>query len=82
MFIDYIFFNIYSKNNESFLETYLYETNASRLEKIIPAVQKVIEDSEYQNQLVSVSFVQENPTVINNEKLTHSAMEIWKKCSC
>ncbi|RXM38296.1 amidohydrolase [Chryseobacterium sp. CH21] len=80
IFKDYLFtdgkFSIYSKNNQSFLEAYLYETNASHLDQIIPAVQKIIVDNGYQNQLVSVSFVQENPTVINNEKLTRSAIEI------
>lgn len=69
-------FNTYSKNNESFLEAYLYETNSSNVDKIIPEVQKIVEDSGYKNQLLSVSFVQENPTVINNEKLTKSAIEI------
>lgn len=80
IFRDYLFtdgkFNTYSKNNESFLETYLYETNASNLDKIIPVVQKVVEDSGFKNQLLSVSFVQENPTIINDEKLTHSAIGI------
>ncbi len=79
IFKDYLFtdgkFNIYSKNNESFLETYLYETNSFNLDKIIPKVQKAIEDSGYKDQLLSVSFVQGNPTVINNEILTHSAIE-------
>ncbi|WP_343641383.1 hypothetical protein [Chryseobacterium sp.] len=63
IFKDYLFtngkLNIYSKNNESFLETYLYETNSFNLDKIIPAVQKVIEDCGYKNQLLSVSFVRE-----------------------
>ncbi|MDR4894282.1 MULTISPECIES: M20 metallopeptidase family protein [unclassified Chryseobacterium] len=80
IFKDYLFtdgkFSTYSKNNESFLEAYLYETNASNVDKIIPEVQKIVEDSGYKNQLLSVSFVQENPTVINNEKLTKSAIEI------
>ncbi|WP_288438060.1 M20/M25/M40 family metallo-hydrolase [uncultured Chryseobacterium sp.] len=80
VFKDYLFtdgkFNIYSKNSESFLEAYLYETNASRLAMIVPEVQKIIENSGYQNKLLSVSFVQENPTVLNDEKLTHSAIEI------
>ncbi|SEH33592.1 M20 metallopeptidase family protein [Chryseobacterium culicis] len=80
VFKDYLFtdgkFNIYSKNSESFLEAYLYETNASRLVMIVPEVQKIIENSGYQNKLLSVSFVQENPTVLNDEKLTHSAIEI------
>ncbi|MCJ7932281.1 MAG: M20/M25/M40 family metallo-hydrolase [Chryseobacterium sp.] len=80
IFKDYLFtdgkFTAYSKNNEFFLETYLYETNSSDLDKIIPGVQKIIKDSGYQNQLLSVSFVQGNPTVINDEKLTKSATEI------
>ncbi|GEJ44136.1 peptidase M20 [Chryseobacterium sp. ON_d1] len=80
IFKDYLFtdgkFNAYSKNNEFFLETYLYETNPSNLDKIIPGVQNVIEDSGYKNELFSVSFVQGNPTVINDEKLTQSATEI------
>lgn len=80
IFKDYLFtdgkFNMYSKNNESFLETYLYETNSFNLDKIIPAVQKAIEDSGYKDHLLSVSFVQGNPTVVNDEKLTHSVTEI------
>ncbi|WP_114822437.1 M20 family metallopeptidase [Chryseobacterium sp. KLBC 52] len=80
IFKDYLFtdgkFNMYSKNNESFLETYLYETNVSHLEKIIPTIQKVIEDNGYKDQFLSVSFVQENPTIINDERLTRSATEI------
>lgn len=80
IFKDYLFtdgkFNTYSKNNEFFLETYLYETNPSNLDKIIPGVQNVIENSGYKNELFSVSFVQGNPTVINDEKLTQSATEI------
>ncbi|PTT34935.1 amidohydrolase [Chryseobacterium sp. HMWF028] len=80
IFKNYLFtdgkFNTYSKNGDAFLETYLYETNASNLDKIIPIVQKIVEDSGFKNQLLSVSFVQENPTIINDEKLTHSAVEI------
>ncbi|KAB1231657.1 M20 metallopeptidase family protein [Chryseobacterium viscerum] len=80
IFKDYLFidgkFATYSKNNESFLENYLYETNLSNVDKIIPEVQKIIEDNGYKNQLLSVSFTQGNPTVINNEKLTRSATEI------
>ena len=80
IFKDYLFtdgkFAVYSKNNESFLESYLYETNAANLDKIIPGVQKIIEDSGYKDKILSVSFVQGNPTVINDEKLTASAVEI------
>lgn len=80
IFKDYLFtdrkFNSYSKNNESFLENYLYETNSFNLDKIIPTVQKIIQDSGYKDHLLSVSFVQGNPTVVNDEKLTRSSTEI------
>lgn len=80
IFKDYLFtdgkFNMYSKNNESFLENYVYETNSVNLDKIIPAVQKTIEDSGYKDLLLSVSFVQGNPTVVNDKGLTRSATEI------
>lgn len=82
IFKDYLFtdgkFNSYSKNNESFLETYLYETNSFNLDKIIPTVQKIIQDSGYKDHLLSVSFVQGNPTVVNDEKLTRSSTEILR----
>ena len=66
----------YSKNGAYFLETDLYETNSSQLDTIIPDLKKVIEESGYQDQLVSISFIQENPTVINDEKLAVAATDI------
>ncbi|KYH05369.1 amidohydrolase [Chryseobacterium cucumeris] len=82
IFKDYLFtdgkFNSYSKNNESFLETYLYETNSFNLDKIIPTVEKIIQGSGYKDHLLSVSFVQGNPTVVNDEKLTRSSTEILR----
>ncbi|MFZ4928973.1 M20 metallopeptidase family protein [Chryseobacterium sp. Mn2064] len=79
-FKDYRFpggkFSSYSKNGAYFLETDLYETNASRLDQIIPDIKKAIEDNGYKDQLVSISFIQENPTVINNEKLAVAATDI------
>ena len=80
IFKDYLIidenFNTYSKNNELFLETYLYETNFSNLKKIIPKIKKMIENSNYKEQILSVSFVQENPTVNNDKKLTDIAVGI------
>lgn len=79
MFKDYLImdeeFNAYSKNNQFYLETYLYETDSSRVKDIIPKVKKELENSGYKDQLLSVSFSQENPTVINDEKLTNSAIK-------
>lgn len=71
-------FTIYSKNGYLFLEAYLYETNSANLEALIPKIKQVIAESGYNDQLLSISFVQENPTVINNEKLTDIATKTLK----
>jgi metal-dependent amidase/aminoacylase/carboxypeptidase family protein len=80
IFKDYLImdenFVIYNKNGELFLEAYLYETNASNLKSIIPKIKQFIEASNYKKQLLSISFIQENPTVINDEKLTKIAIRI------
>ena len=52
---------------------HLYETNSANLKDLIPKVKQVIEDSGYKDQLLSISFVQENSTVINDTKLTDIA---------
>jgi metal-dependent amidase/aminoacylase/carboxypeptidase family protein len=79
IFKDYLFvdehFSTRSKNNQFFLEAYLYETDQSHLTEIIPRVKKIIEDNGYKDQLLSLSFIQENPTVINDEKLTGIAIK-------
>ena len=79
IFKDYLImdrnFTTYSKNDQFFMEAYLYETNPAKLNTIIPGIKQVIEDSHYKNQLVSVSFIQENPTVINAERLTNMAIK-------
>lgn len=83
IFKDYLImdqnFNIYAKNGQLFLEAYLYETNSANLKDIIPKIKHVIEDSAYKDQLLSVSFIQENPTVINDERLTGIAMKTFEK---
>ena len=79
IFKDYLImdenFNTYSKNNEFFLEAYLYETNSSKLKEIIPKIKQLIETSNYKNELISVSFIQENQTVNNDKKLTDIAVK-------
>ncbi|WP_345987921.1 M20/M25/M40 family metallo-hydrolase [Chryseobacterium sp. Chry.R1] len=78
IFKDYRFMDdklsAYSKKDHFFLEAYLYETNASCIPEIIPEVKRLVEDI-YKSQLISVSFIQENPTVINDEKLTGTAIK-------
>ena len=63
------------KNGVFSLEAYLYETNPSNLKDLIPRIRQAIEDSGYKEQLLSVSFIQENPTVINDKKLTNMALK-------
>ena len=64
----------YTENKERILEAYLYETNSANLTDIIPKIKQVIETSNYKDQLISIAFVQENPTVMNDKKLTDIAV--------
>lgn len=79
IFRDYLImdekFNIRSKNKELTLDAYLYETNFSNLKAIIPNVKQIIESGNFKNQLLSISFIQENPTVINDKKITINAIK-------
>lgn len=68
-------FDIYSKKDELFLEAYLYETNQSNIQNIIPEAERLIREENYAGKLLSVSFIQQNPTVVNDEKLTKKAMK-------
>ncbi|RQO69449.1 amidohydrolase [Pedobacter sp. KBW06] len=83
IFKDYLFmdenFSIQSKNDILFLQAYIYETDSSRLKDILPKIKQAIEDSGYKNQLLSISFTQDNPTVINDEKLTNLASKTLEK---
>jgi len=83
VFKDYLFvdrqFKTYSKNGELFLEAYLYETNKSNLPKIIPEIEGLLAKEKYADKLLSVSFIQENPTVVNNENLTQKAIKTLNK---
>ncbi|TCN56234.1 amidohydrolase [Flavobacterium circumlabens] len=79
IFKDYLImdenFITYSKNGAFFLEAYLYEADSSKLEAIIPKIKQVIESSGYTDKLLSVSYIQENPTILNDEKLTNIAVK-------
>jgi metal-dependent amidase/aminoacylase/carboxypeptidase family protein len=68
-------FTFYDKNGELFLEAYLYETNSSNLKNIIPKIKQAVEANGYKDKLISVSYIQENPTVFNDEKLTNLAVK-------
>jgi hypothetical protein len=82
IFKDYLImdenFYIYTDNNELFMEAYLFETNAANLPNIIPTIRKTIETNGYKDDVLSISFIQDNPTVVNDEKLTTAAAETLK----
>ncbi len=57
------------------MEAYLYETDFSKLQNITPTIKQTIEANGYKDQLIAVTFIQENPTVINDPELTDFAMK-------
>ena len=61
------------------MKAYIYETNADKLKEIIPQIRQVLETSGYKDQLLSVSYIQENPTVFNDKNLTSLATETLEK---
>ncbi|MFT3981657.1 MAG: M20 family metallopeptidase [Ferruginibacter sp.] len=69
-------FDHYSKNDTLFIEANLYETNLEYLKNIIPAIRQVINSNGYKDQLLSVSMIRENPTVMNDPKLTNISVQI------
>lgn len=79
IFKDYLImdknFISYTKNEALFLEAYLYETDSSKLKEIVPKITQMIESEGYKDKLLSVSYIQENPTVNNDEKLTNTAIK-------
>ncbi|MCT4012452.1 amidohydrolase [Elizabethkingia anophelis] len=61
------------------MKAYIYETNADKLKEIIPQIKQVLETNGYKDQLLSVSYIQENPTVFNDKNLTNLATETLEK---
>ncbi|MCT4151117.1 amidohydrolase [Elizabethkingia anophelis] len=61
------------------MKAYIYETNADKLKEIIPQIKQVLETNGYKDQLLSVSYIQENPTVFNDKNLTSLATETLEK---
>ena len=59
--------------NESKLNLIIeaYETNKSNLSTILHKVQQIIDKSEYKDKYISMSYIQENPTVLNHKSLTY-----------
>nr|WP_305049504.1 M20/M25/M40 family metallo-hydrolase [Elizabethkingia bruuniana] len=71
---------ISGSDDKSFsMKAYIYETNADKLKEIIPQIKRVLETNGYKDQLLSVSYIQENPTVFNDKNLTSLATETLEK---
>ena len=43
---------------------------------ILPKIEQIISNSEFSNDFITASFIEEDPTVVNNEKLTGKAINI------
>lgn len=79
IFKDYLIhdnFSNHSKNDTLFIESNIYETDLANLKNIIPIIKQTIKDNGYKDQLLSVSFIRENPTVINDPQLTSISVKI------
>ncbi|OZV70093.1 amidohydrolase [Winogradskyella aurantia] len=80
VFKDYLFmeesFIMEEENNQIHLKAYLYETNKSNLPYILPKIEQIISNSDYKDKYISTAYIQENPTVLNNEKLTDKAIQL------
>lgn len=75
LFIDEHFF-IEEDSNQLNIIASAYETNMSNLPNILPEIEQVISKSDYKNNFISTSFIQENPTVLNDIVLTKNAINI------
>ena len=76
-FRDYRFleesFILEEEDNVIRLSANLYETNKSKLTEILSEIEGIITQSEFNSALMDLSYIQENPTVLNDENLTEQA---------
>jgi metal-dependent amidase/aminoacylase/carboxypeptidase family protein len=67
-------FASYTKADTTIVEADVYETEKENLKNILPSIKKIIESEGLQNDLLSLSFFKENPTINNNASLTNYAI--------
>lgn len=83
IFQDYRFMDAKSmirvEENNLYFRANLYETNKDKISEILPNIRQIIEDTKYKDLLDSISFIQENPTVLNDEQLTNSSIKTLSK---
>ncbi|WP_411765997.1 M20 metallopeptidase family protein [Winogradskyella sp. A3E31] len=80
VFKDYLFleenFVTEEANNQFHIKGYLYETDKSNLPNILSKIEQAINNTTFKDQFISVSYIQGNPTVLNDEELTSKAMNL------
>lgn len=80
VFKDYHFmeenFVLEEDKNQTKIKAWLYETNKSNLPNILPNIEQIISNSEFKDKFISTAYIQENPTVLNDERLTDKAINI------
>lgn len=78
IFKDYLIaeenFRSYSKNDAFHIDAEIYETDSARLKNIIPTVEQVVKDNNYASKVLSIMYIKENPTVLNDPNLTRSSI--------
>lgn len=72
-------FDVRTEQGERLLEFNLYETNARHLDGLPSRIERVVEASGHRQQLLSVSYVQANPTVHNDGSLTDQAIRTLQR---
>lgn len=82
IFKDYRFMEdqpIVSIEEDLFIRADLYETNQNMVSEILPEITQIIDNSKYKDLLISVSFIQKNPTVLNDDDLTNKSIKTLSK---
>ena len=78
VFKDYFFmdenFVLEEDNNQLYIKTNAYETNNINLSTILPKIEQIINNTKYKDKFISTSYIQENPTVLNDTQLTKEAV--------
>ncbi|OUS16871.1 amidohydrolase [Nonlabens dokdonensis] len=77
IFNDYLFmeenFILDSTETEYQLKSFLYETNNSNVNNLLPEIENIINSTTYRENYKTSFYIQENPTVLNDKNLTQAA---------
>lgn len=78
MFNNYLFleenYELEKVNNQLNIKSYAYCTNKKASQQILTQIEKTINTSEYKEQFISIDYIQENPTVLNDQYLVENAI--------